>query len=73
MTTEAPKANRRPPVFHRLVKPYMGSHDRLWDKRNLMGSLMAPIEDIYLGMLPPNPDEVIDFHDQIFYNRPIVT
>lgn len=37
----------------RLGQPYLGhTNDRLWDKNNLMGRFMGPLEDLYFEFIP---------------------
>lgn len=39
--------------MERLGQPYLGIHnDRLWDKNNLMGRFMGPLEDLYFEFIP---------------------
>lgn len=50
----------------KMNQPYMGMHDgKLWDNKGLLGRVMGPIEDTYLGFVQHQSD-LPTIHDRIF-------
>ena len=51
----------------KMNQPYMGMHDgKLWDNKGLLGRVMGPLEDTYLGFVQ-HQNDLPQIHDRIFH------